>query len=249
MQFSNITSKAGLIQSIEQITNLGDANISGVTLKLAYFTNLINSWLHIVTHWIQEVDGEWTYDDANHGNMPEEAFAFVDDQQNYGLTATGEMDSLIVRKVEIQDVTTDDWTALDFCLNKDIPENYDGVDKGKPTKYWLSGGSIVFDCPVDTTKTDNFRITYDRNAHIFTTADTTAEPGFDQKFHMILVYGPAMEWALENGNNGIAERCRRMIFGTDTVIDVGLKGMLEQFYSKRAAQSLPAIGRKKISWK
>lgn len=249
MVFSNTTSKAGIIQQIEQITNIGDANISGVTVKMAYFTNLINNWLHIVTHWIQEVDGEWSYDDANHGNFPEETFAFVDNQQDYGLTSTGESDSLVVRKVEIQDVTTNDWTQLEFCLQENIPESYNTVDKNKPSKYWLSGGSIVFDCPVDTTKTDNFRVTYDRNAHIFVVGDTTAVPGFDTKFHMILAYGPSMEWALETGNQGTAEKCRRMIFGTDTRIDIGLKGMLQQFYSHRAAEAPPGVGRRQISWK
>lgn len=249
MQFSNTTNKNGIIQGIEQITPFGDAGISGNSFELVRFTNLVNNWLHIVTHWIQQVQGQWTYDDQNHGNLPIEVFDFVDEQSNYGLTTNGESDSLAIRRVEIRDATSEEYSDISYMLEKDKPEDEFGEDAGTPTKYYMSGGSIVFNPKPDTAKVDKFRVTYDRNAHIFLSNDTTALPGFDLKFHAILVYGPAMDWAASKGLNDIYNFCFRKLFGSDTRKDKGLKLMLEEFYSSRLPNVIPQISRKKISWK
>lgn len=248
MVLSDTSGKAGILQLIESTTNQPDGSISGNATQKAYFTARINQWLHIVSSWIREVEGEWQYDDFNHGDFPIETFPFVDNQQDCGLTATGEKDSLVVRRVEAQYVTSNDWYDLTFLYEKDIPENWDGETKGTPLKYWLSGGSIMFDRPVDTSIVDNYRLTYDRNAHLFTTSDTTAEPGFDQRFHMLLVYGPSMEWGMINGKGDIVALCNKMIYGSDPRRDKGLKLMLQAFYLNRARQAVHTY-RKPISWK
>lgn len=248
MEFSDTSGNDGIIQQIEVTTGLGLTAISGTASMLAFFTNLVNQWLHITTHWIQEAQGEWQYDDANHGNFPIETFAAVDNQQDYGLTSTGEKDSLIVRRVEGQWVSSDDWYDITFCHDKDIIEDWDGQTKGTPTQYWLNGGSIIFDVPIKAADVDYFRITYDRNAHVFVVGDTTAEPGFDKKFHMILVYGPAMEWGYMKNNASIVNHCQKMLFGSDPRRDVGLKKMLERFYGGRAKEAVQTY-RRAISWK
>jgi hypothetical protein len=247
MVFSDTTNKNGIIQHIEQITNLGDAYISGTNTRLYYWVNLVNQWLHYCTQRIQTVSPNWNYDDANHldgssnPTLPIEAFACVDDQQNYGLTSTGEMDSLVVLKVEIRDATTEEYKTIDFTPADKLPDDIWAQDSGEPTSYYLSGGSIIFNCPIDTALIDYFQVTYDRNAHVFTYNDTTAQPGFDQKFHMILAYGPAYEWALQTGNQTISEMCRRMLFGTDNIVDIGLIRSMENFYIRRSNLAYPNL--------
>lgn len=229
---------------------MGDAAITGNTIKLGYFTNAVNNWLHFCTHRIQTVSPNWPYDDANHVDgssnptLPVEAFACVDDQQNYGLTSTGEKDSLVVIKVEIRNATTQEYKTIDYKPLRELADDTWSQDSGEPTSYYLSGSSIVFNCPVDTALVDYFQVTYDRNASLFLTTHITPgtkEPGFDQKFHMILAYGPAMEWALEHGNQSIAERCRRMLYGTDPIVDIGLIRSMEEFYTRRSNLAYPNL--------
>lgn len=243
MQFNAVSNKNGIIQNFELKTNIGLGNVSGVPAALAEATTSANHWLHIAHHWIKMVQGEHRYDDANHGNFDIEEFSFADDQQDYGLSTNGEKDNLAIRKVRVRDaVDTDKYTVLDFCYEKDIPEATFEADKDTPTKYWLSGGSIIFDCPVDVAKVDKYELTYDRGAHLFTTADTTAEPGFDVALHDIVYLGMSMDWSADK-NPSVYNACQAKIFGVN-----GLKQMLEEIYSSRTPQAIPFVGRKKVSW-
>ena len=235
LSFSDTSNKDGIIQLIEHNLGMPDANISGDTNRMAYFTELVNNWLHIVTHWIHQADGEWNYDDFNHGNFPIETFDFTDDKQDFGISDDGEKSGRVIRMVEIRDASTEEYEAIDYIQDKDLDEDRFNQDSGKPTGFWFSGGSIIFDKPIDTSLYDKFRLTYDRNAHLFTVSDTTAKPGFDEKFHWILVYGPCMVHS-ENKKElkSIYKSCYKRIFGSDKHNDIGLKRMLQQFYIKRS---------------
>jgi hypothetical protein len=244
MQFNDTTNKSGIIQQIEQTCKLDDGAISGNSQLLKVFTNSINNWVGIVGHWIKQVDGEWGYDDKNHGNMPIEVYSLVDSQFDYGLKAGGETDMVSVKKVEVHDVATGEYYDLDYYDEADRPDNEFGGVKGKPAKYYFNGGSIIFDIKPDTTLVDLFRVTYDRNESLFASSDTTKTPGFDIKFHPILVYGPSMEWALTLGRAEVVNLCKTMLYGTDPEVDIGLKRMLQEAYSRRLVQKLSRVGRR-----
>jgi hypothetical protein len=249
MQFSDTTNKNGILQMIEQETKLGLTYITGDASRLAYWTEKVNLWLHIASHWIHQVDGEWHYDDHNHGDFPIETYTAVDDQQDYALDSEGEIDGRVIRQVEIRDASTEEYSTISLQLERDRAADRFNQDSGTPTEYWLSGGSIIFDVPIDTDKVDYFRITYDRNAHLFATNDTTAEAGFDKKFHWLLIYGPVMDWASGEGKNNIYTKCHKAIFGSDNKVDIGLKRMLQKHYLRRNQNYKPAISRQEISWK
>ena len=224
------------MQMIEYETGFGDANITGDTNHMAYFTNLVNKWLHITNEWIQKASGEWTYDDANHGDFAIEVFDFTDEQEDYGLTTDGETDGLLIKRVEVREATGDnDYYDLQYLLEKDRPENSFNEDAGKPLYYYLKGGSIIFYPKPDTASYDKYRLTYDRNAHLFTVSDADsddlAKPGFDQKFHWILVHGPVMDWAAENKRQDIFQRAYQALFDPK----MGLEPMLKAYYNRRAA--------------
>lgn len=249
MYFSDTTNKDGIIQQQEQVLQLGDAGISGNATLLKEMTAKTNNWLHIVTHWIHLVQGEWNYDDQNHGNLNIEAFDFVDEQANYGLTTGGETDCLVLKNVEVRDAITEDYAEITYLEEKDRPVNEFGEDAAVPSYYYLNGGSIIFSPKPDTALADKYRLTYDRNAHIFLSTDTTAVPGFDIKFHPILVYGPAMEYAITLGKPNVYTQCKSMLYGTDAEVDIGFKRMLQEFYSRRLVNQMPRIGRASKSYK
>lgn len=248
MQFSDPTNKNGLIQLIEKTFHFGDAKISGNAAELSYWTTLINNWLSIVNIWIHKVDNEWTYDDFNNGDFPVEVFDFTDNAQNHGIATNGEKDGLAIIKVEAYDVASAAWYDLDLMLQKDMGDNFWGAaaDADKPTKYMLSGGSLITDVPVDTAKSTQYRLTYDQQASLFATDATTKEPGFSKDFHMILVYGPGMDWAGVNRPD-VYQLCYNKLFGSGEW--EGYKNMLQDSYLNRLQEHKPYIGRKKVSYK
>jgi hypothetical protein len=246
--FNDTTNKNGIIQQIEQVTKLGDGAISGNALLLKEFTNRINNWLNIANIWIQEVSGVWPYDDQNHGNLQIEEFNFVDNQPDYGISTEGESDLKQIRKVEVYDVSTSEYVTIPFLEEKDRPDNEFGEDKDMPSSFYLNGGSIIFYSKPDITKSTKYRLTYDRNAHLFLSTDLTAVPGFDLSFHPILVFGPTMEWALSLGRAEVVALCKEMLYGTDPEVNIGLKRQMQKVYSKRLIKHVPKIGRKSKSY-
>lgn len=244
MVFNDTTNKNGVIQQIEQTLKLDDGAISGNTSLLREFTNYINIWQGIVQHWIDSVAGERQYDDANHGNFPIEVYDLQDSVFDYSLTTTGESDSRIVKKVEVRDAITLEYYDLSYLDEVDRPDNEFGGDKGKPSKYYMNGSSVIFDVKTDLTLVDKFRVTYLRNADLFAYNDTSKQPGFDIKFHSILVFGPSLEWSFPRGRAEIVNHCKAMLYGTDPQVDIGLKRMLQEHYSRRLPQKLPRVARR-----
>lgn len=258
MYFSQTSSPYnGIVQGIEFETGLGLGIISGNAAPdywLAQFLIKINDWLNQVNCWIHEVDNEWPYDDSNHDNFPIETYATTDDQQDYALDS----DISAIKKVEVHDAdeaTDEGWKDCDLQIWVDRDEDRFGEDSGAPTKYWLNGGSIIFDKPVDTDECDYYRITYDRQAHLFVIGDTTAEPGFAVPFHPILVFGPTMDWAQQRGKKDITAACYRKIFGNnarDPKDPLGLYQSLRRHYRNRAQEFNARLIRKAPaggSWK
>jgi len=249
MYFSQTSSPyGGIIQNIERETKLGLGTISGNTAPdyyLAHFTVLVNNWNNYCNHMIQSVSGEWTHDDGNNTGFPIETYSTTDDQQDHGLDS----DIRNVRMVEMHDANEDadeGWFRLEFQPFKDREADRFGYDSGTPSKYWLSGGSVVWDVPVDTDDVDYYRITYDRQATAFEITDTTQTPGFLSDFHPILVYGPSWEWAQGKGRNEIVAKCEKMLFGT-TPDFPGLIKLMKQYYGKRATEFAPMIARNPVS--
>lgn len=247
MVFNETTTPfSGVIQNIERETKLGLGVISdnaSPDYYLAYFLGKVNEWLHIVTHWIHEINDEWGYDDSNNtGTIPEE-YSFTDNLQTYTL----DTDITKIRLIEARDAVTEEYYNLDYYYEKDRIEDLYNQDSGKPTKYFIQGRSLITDIPVDTAKVDKYRITYDRHAHEFAIDDTTAVPGFDKQFHWLLVYGPTMDWT-SNKDKDLYNKCYLKIFGKGEGDPNALKTMLQDHYFKQNENMIYKIGREKINY-
>lgn len=249
MQYNDTTNKNGIIQMIEKTTKLGLGTISGNAAPdyyLDYFTQLVNNWLGYTTSMIQGMSREAIYDDVNNTGFQTEEYNTVDDQQDYGLDS----DISSIRIVEIRDATQADTTkgfsTIPFVEVRDRLGDRFGEDEGTPTGWWLEGRSIVFNVPTDTATVDVYRVTYDRHAHDFTTSDTTAEPGFDKQFQMILVYGPVLEWAMLKGKQETVALCREMLYGVSPTMP-GLMKLMKKHYKNQIKELKRAVNRKVTS--
>jgi hypothetical protein len=214
----------------ERLCGFADAGISGDSTKLSQFTASINRAYGSVISWIFKVDGRWHWDDSNQTDFPISTTTLIANQRDYTLPAA----LLHIRQVEILN-TAGDYYTLDFMSDDDyrLRNNKEQEDAGIPTHYYLLGNS-VFIYPKTTssfaTLSAGIRLTYDRYADYFTTADTTQAPGFAEPFHKILAYIASAEYCLSN-DMPRQNTLEMEVYGSS--IKRGLKYDLESYYSLR----------------
>lgn len=202
MQFSDTTNLNGLIQSCEEWSRLGLAQISGDTNTLKRFTRLINNNYHkIVTMIFDSMDG-WDFDDHNHGDRGFiKTYNLVKDQQYVQLPTSDK-----ILKVKRAEITFDGVTTYKMAPI-DIGE-YGGVSTASEIANEFSQsepfydmiGQYVYIYPIpDAAVTNGLTLWISREIDEFTTADTTQEPGFDEPFHEMLAVGASRDYALQEG--------------------------------------------------
>lgn len=242
MQFNDTSTKKGILQMIEQVTNLGDAAITGTAVKLAYFTNLVNQWAMITHQYIRQVSNQWHYDDSNYTTFPVSYTTIVNGQRDYTLDSTMQR----VRQVEVMGANGK-YYSLQLMSKDDLKNEKWQETSGKPSHYYMVGRAVMLYPAPDTaqvTAVAGLRVTHDRKLDLFATTDTTQEPGFDEPYHWILVYGAAHEWAMTNGNQGVAELSMMKLGGFE-----GLSMLVKKHYSSRNDDDPAVITRDYKSYK
>ena len=99
MNYSDTTNKDGIIQTIEELCDLGDTYISGDSTRLKQFTARINRVSSLVWHIIHKATGNWQYDDNNNTDLPFATTNLVLGQRRYTLPS----DALTIQRIEIKD--------------------------------------------------------------------------------------------------------------------------------------------------
>lgn len=202
MQFNDTSNLNGLIQSCEDWTGLGLAQISGDTNQLKRFTRLINTNYHKVVTMILESMDEWDFDDANIGDR-----GFI---KTYNLTAATQYvtlplsDKILkVKRVEVTYDGTNWYKAEPIDLNQysgasttaEIANNFSVT---KP--FYDLHGNYIYLYPVPTANvTGGLKVWVTREIDEFTTADTTQEPGVDEPFHQMIALGASLDYAMMKG--------------------------------------------------
>jgi len=198
MQFSDTSTRQGLVQDCEDLCNLGATGISGNSTTLQTFTRYINQWYQKTVTMILEAQDDWDFDDINKTDYPVATTPLVANQRDYTLPA-----SLKVLKVKRVDVTYDGTNyyraaAIDSGAYSQPLGNDTLVDAQFSTsdpRYDVKGNSIWL-YPRASSSTGTLRVEFFREPTEFTTASTTAEPGFDEPFHRILSLGASFEYAM-----------------------------------------------------
>ena len=194
MEFSNTTSKDGIIQNCESKCKLGDGGISGNAILLAKFTGYINQAWEKVAMRILQVDKNWRWDDNNYWNQASNAIPVAthdleDGERMYILPrSTNSADQSTtwkVYKVRVKDINGVFYDLLPLGADEDETSN----GSGKPTHYRLVGNNIrLSDPPSSTgvTLTGGIQVWFQRAFIKFTSSDTTKQPGFISSFHHLL---------------------------------------------------------------
>lgn len=216
IQFSDTTTKNGLIQVCEDevFGNYGD--ISGNTDRLYQFTRLLNEGLNRVTSLILKANGRWQWDDSNNTDLPIGTTDLVttagSEQQDYSfnvshlkvlgvevLNADGDWVNLI--PIDQLDITNSENSVTDFLKTPGMPQYYDKL-----------GASIfLYPKPLASAVTDSggLKVRFQRPPSYFVYTDTTKVPGFNSLHHNLVALIASRDYALSKSlkvARGLAER-------------------------------------------
>lgn len=221
MQFSVTTGqKNGIIQTCELLLDLGDGGISGNTILLAQFTNLINNDAYDdVIAEILRNEGSWLWDDFKEGtsklpiatqNLTVTAGSEVSSYAlPNGASASGSAGSdastfLRLITVRVKDAAGYFQNVLpidDNAYNQPLETIF--FNPGFPKWYKQVGTSItVYPAPLANmvTATNGLQITFQRDKVDFTTTGNDSQmPGFASIYHYLLALIASETWAAIKG--------------------------------------------------
>lgn len=194
MVFSDTTNKNGCIQFIESLCKLGDGGITNDTTLFKQITSYFNQADKKVSIALLRADKNWKWDDSNYTDFSIATINTVANQRDYTLPAStsGGNTSTIWRVNKVEVLVGSDYVEIEL-----MDVNEDEVStSGIPSKYNLVGGSLRFkELPVSNV-TSGLRITFQRSGVAFTTASTTAQPGYIDAYHDLPCYDVASAYLL-----------------------------------------------------
>ena len=226
MQFNLPGDNQGLVP---ETLFLAGANTTA-PYALSDITRNINVALQDVSRFIWETDAYWQYDDSNNNDLPIAIRSLGDASASYSIPTTAQK----IHRVEVID-SNGNYTKLEPIDYRDIgvglTERFQSA--GLPIFYDLVGSQItLYPSPSSTsvTLTNGLELRVSRDVTLFTTASTTAVPGFAPQFHRILSASAALDFAKD-------PQVRQMLIEIKDRMEKGIKNM----YSSRMAEVRPQI--------
>ena len=210
MQFSDTTTKQGLIQECEFWTNLGDAGISGDSTLLKQFTSRINRAYERVLPLVLSMDDTMQWDDPNYTDKPIARTDLVSGQQDYSAISDEDSNSIlnVVKVFVLQSSTATEYVEL-----RRVPVGVGGEARilspattfvGIPTEFVELGGSINLGPIPNYTATNGLKIMFERSPSYFASTDTTKKSGIPEPFHQLLALHASKDWlAVNKPENGL----------------------------------------------
>lgn len=224
MQYNLISStKQGLVEDTLYHCGLPTVTGSYSSYSLADITRNINNAYLDAVRTIWNCASGWQYDDSNKTTLPVGYTTLVHNQQDYSLPT----DAQRVERIEVKDSggNFQKLTQIDIHdISNDAMSEFNETI-GMPLYYDLVGRSIMlYPIPASgsVTLTSGLAVYVAREPDLFTTASTTAVPGFATPFHKILSLGAAIDFVTDKATQDrlVAMKTRME------------KGLI-QFYSRR----------------
>lgn len=190
MQFNSNATQQDLVSEID---SLCDSN--STSYPIAAKTRRVNSSLEELVAEIINADGTWDYDDTNHSDSPVGTGNLVEAQEAYAFAS----EYLEIKQVSVKD-TAGNWSVLEPIDPREfrdqaIEEYFPAT--GLPTHFDKNGDTIrLYPAPTSTsvTLTAGLKVRFTRTASLFTTTDTTKEPGLPSTHHVLLAYMAAIPY-------------------------------------------------------
>ncbi len=203
MQVYNTTNTENSL--VHEAWDLCDADIT--SYPLAKVIRRFNFALEKLVAEIINADGVWEYDDTNHttrpigrGNLEEgrSSYSFSSEYLKVNMVEILNDDGLTYRKLKQLDRRDLGGLTIEEYFGTNSSGTYpNNIAKGMPKYYDIEGDSILlYPAPTSTqvTLTNGIRASFSRTADLFTTSDTTQEPGLPSSFHELLSIYAALRY-------------------------------------------------------
>lgn len=202
LQFSNTTTKGGIIQRIEKYCGFNDGDISGNPLRLAQFTSDINTTLDMTLARIFVGGGTWQFDDQNHPKYNIITCNIFQGQRDYTFT-TDEQGNLILEIYKVFVLNQSVAGLYNECYPVDVESEGDTESftsgqnaQGTPYRYDKMANGIFLDPVPNMDITGGLKIYISREGSYFAITDTTKMPGIAGLFHDYFAVEPSYKYAL-----------------------------------------------------
>lgn len=206
MQYSDTSTKTGLLQDIEFWTNLGDGTVTGDSTLKAVFTRLMNVHYARVLAKMQLLTGRDGVEDTNYSDQQFSYFSIVENQNDYQFLTDEDGNTISdITGIMIQPETADAGegyeplgrlTLSDADAMLIMSPNTDNT--GMPTGYIEKNNTAYFDKLPDYSKSNGGKVFYRLVPSYFVVGDTTKKPGFVEAYHRILSLAPSYDWLCVN---------------------------------------------------
>jgi len=189
MEFSNSSNSLGIVEDVDFL-----CGTDSVSYPLNQKVRNINNHYQDVARLIWEVADGWKYDDSNASDLPKATVTLVHGTQDYAIPTT----ALKIDRIEVKNDTGTYTKMKPFDaseLSTSITEYQSG--DGFPTHYDLRGNFIsLYPAPASASVTlaSGMDVYLSRTPTLFTSASTTATPGFASPFHRVLSYSTAIDF-------------------------------------------------------
>lgn len=201
MVFSDTTTKNGLIQTIEDYSNLADGVISGDTTLLQKTTVRVNETINDIILEIMKCQDNFDWDDPTRTDYAVATTPLFANKRDY------QFDNLSFLKIKRMDVTWDgvNWhraTSFDsatFERGLGNDSQTDGFFQLTEPKYDPKSNGFWLYPRATQVQEDagaSVRIEFTRAFDPFTFDDTTKEPPIASTFHELIAIGAAMKYVL-----------------------------------------------------
>lgn len=248
LQFSNTTTKKGIIQTIERRL-FGDGNygfISGNATRLAGFTAEVNLALDKAFAIIFEADGRWQFDDSNHTDYPILTTDLAEGQRDYPFT-TDESGNLIldIYKVLVKGNNADAPYQEIYPVDVQSQAGTEGLSDGRnvtgvPFEYDKTANGIFLDPIPSYDMDDGLKIYINREGSYFSTSDTTKMPGFAGTYHEYVPLVASYNYARDNSLPNLALIERDML---------DMERRLRAYYARHAKDERHVLRGRSIRFK
>lgn len=203
MQFSDTSTKQGLLQDCEFLCNLGDAGITGDANLKAHFTRLINIHYAQALARVQVQSGKDGAEDTNYADQQFSLFDIVSGTNDYQFLTDANGNTITdITGVLIKTSTSDDFVQLDRLSLSDknalLIMSPNSSNTGTPTGFIEKNNSVFLNKKPNYSAPLGGKLFYRLVPSYFVAGDSTKKPGFVEGYHRILSLGASLDWLVVN---------------------------------------------------
>lgn len=209
LQYSNTTTKKGILQKIEKLLNFDYGYITDNTSRLLEWTVEVNLARNRFSVIAQKAANKWQVDDTSHTDYSIIELDLVSGQRDYAITVDqqgnliGDIYKVLVKNPDGKYVDID---PVDQQSEADMSSFYDGQNlTGTPTRYDKTGNGVFLDLVpnysyrIGTELERGLKLFVSREPTYYLSTDTTKVSGFaGGAFDEYFALYPAYNYATVN---------------------------------------------------